>query len=92
MPKERRLQAQQPNPDRKDTPTTTRATLDQETMPTEMANTAFIANCRITPKKSVSYESVKRNRVKTEGRAYWPRVYLTENSYSQTQGQQPGFH
>jgi hypothetical protein len=27
-----------------------------------------------------------------QGRAYWPRVYLTENSDSQTQGQQPGFH
>jgi hypothetical protein len=27
-----------------------------------------------------------------QGRAYWPRVYLTENSDSQIQGQQPGFH
>ena len=27
-----------------------------------------------------------------QGRAYWPRVYLTENSESQTQGQQQGFH
>ncbi len=27
-----------------------------------------------------------------QGRAYWPRVYLTENSDSQNQGQQPGFH
>ncbi len=27
-----------------------------------------------------------------QGCAYWPRVYLTENSDSQTQGQQPGFH
>ncbi len=27
-----------------------------------------------------------------QGRAYWPRVYLTENSDSQHQGQQQGFH
>jgi hypothetical protein len=27
-----------------------------------------------------------------QGRAYWPRVYLTENSDSQNQGQQQGFH
>jgi hypothetical protein len=27
-----------------------------------------------------------------QGRANWPRVYLTENSDSQNQGQQPGFH
>ncbi len=27
-----------------------------------------------------------------QGRAYWPRVYLTENSDSQNQGQQPVFH
>jgi hypothetical protein len=27
-----------------------------------------------------------------QGRAYWPRVYLTENSDCQNQGQQPGFH
>jgi hypothetical protein len=27
-----------------------------------------------------------------QGRAYWPRVYLTENSESQAQGQQQGFH
>ena len=27
-----------------------------------------------------------------QGRAYWPRVYLTENSDSQAQGQQQGFH
>jgi hypothetical protein len=27
-----------------------------------------------------------------QGRAYWPRVYLTENSDSQSQGQQQGFH
>jgi hypothetical protein len=27
-----------------------------------------------------------------QGRAYWPRVYVTENSDSQNQGQQQGFH
>jgi hypothetical protein len=27
-----------------------------------------------------------------QGRAYWPRVYLTENSDSQNQGQQQGFY
>jgi hypothetical protein len=27
-----------------------------------------------------------------QGRAYWPRVYLTENSDAQNQGQQQGFH
>ncbi len=27
-----------------------------------------------------------------QGRAYWPRVYVTENSDSQSQGQQQGFH
>jgi hypothetical protein len=27
-----------------------------------------------------------------QGRAYWPRVYLTEDSESQAQGQQQGFH
>ena len=27
-----------------------------------------------------------------QGRAYWPRVYLTDNSDSQNQGQQQGFH
>jgi hypothetical protein len=27
-----------------------------------------------------------------QGRAYWPRVYLMENSDSQNQGQQQGFH
>ncbi len=27
-----------------------------------------------------------------QGRAYWPRVYLTQNSDSQNQGQQPVFH
>jgi hypothetical protein len=35
-------------------------------MPTKMANTVFIANYRITPKKSVSKESVIRNYVRTD--------------------------
>ncbi len=63
---ERRFCTQQPNRDPRGTPIITEATPAQETMPTETANTASIANYRITPKKSVSNESVIRNRVKTD--------------------------
>jgi len=54
------------NPDRKDTPTTTKVTLDQEITLNEMANTAFTANYRTTPRMNVSNEFVKRNRAETD--------------------------
>jgi len=50
----------QPRQDTKDTPTT-RATPDQEAMPTGMGNTASTANYRITPRMNVSKESERRN-------------------------------
>jgi hypothetical protein len=63
---ERRALTRQRKLDPKDTPTISEATPAQEIMPTEMANTASTANYKITPKKNVSNESVKRNRVKTD--------------------------
>ncbi len=53
-------------PDQKGTPLTTRATQDQETMPTETASIASTASYRNTHKKSVSNESETRNCVKTD--------------------------
>ncbi len=91
-PSERRVQIQQTrqtNPDQKDTPITTETAPAQETMPTEMANIVFTANYRITPRKSVSKESVIRNHVKTDKAV---PIGPAENSDSQNQGQQPVFH
>jgi hypothetical protein len=43
-----------------------RSSTGQETMPTETANTVSIASYKITPKRSVSNESVIRNHVKID--------------------------
>jgi hypothetical protein len=59
-------------------------------MPTGMENTASTANYRTIPRMNVSKEFMKRNRAETDKAG--PRVYLTENSDSQNQGQQLGFH
>ncbi len=57
---------QLPNPDRRGTLATTKATRGPETMPTEMANTASTANYRTIPRMNVSKEFVKRNRAETD--------------------------
>jgi len=51
-----------PIQDTKGTPTTTRATPDQETTPTGMENTASTANYKITLRMNVSRGFEKRNR------------------------------
>jgi hypothetical protein len=51
-----------PEQDTRGTPTITRATPDQGTIPTGMENTASTANYKITPRMNVSRGFEKRNR------------------------------
>jgi hypothetical protein len=50
----------------KGTPPTTKIQVDQEAMPTEMANIAFTASYKITHKKIVLKESETKSRVQTD--------------------------
>jgi len=55
-----------PVQDTKETPITTRAKPDLETMTTGMENTASTANCKTTPRTNVSRGFEKRNRAETD--------------------------